>query len=172
VDWPLENGFHCWVGLNAGLYAEYVEINPFCGVHSVGIEKLWTSLKSGKYPTKYDRGIATYAIHLGKIAPDERVFRFRRDNNLKAEANRLADLYVGAGLPFAKSLASYEALLPHLRDRVEMLGGYPERFASCLFLMGRVEEARSFAKNFLSGHRDSFEGFAAPFLEMIERAPE
>src|SRR5258706_11069845 len=76
VDWPLENGFHCWVGLNAGLYAEYVEINPFVGVHSVRIEKLWTSMKRGKYPGKYDRGVATYGIHLGKIAPDERIFQF------------------------------------------------------------------------------------------------
>jgi hypothetical protein len=47
VDWPLENGFHSWVGLNTALFDEYVEINPFVGVHVVPIEKLWTSQKAG-----------------------------------------------------------------------------------------------------------------------------
>lgn len=167
VEWPLENGFHCWVGLNTGLYAEYVEINPFSVVHSVTIERLWTSTKEGKYPGKYDRGIATYGIHLGKIAPEEKAFQFRRNVNLKVEARRLAELYVRAGLPFSKSIASYDSILPLLKNRVEMLGGNPERFASCLFLMGRAEEAQSFVKDFLSGHEEYFEGFALPFLRMI-----
>ena len=168
VDWPLENGFRCWVGLNTGLHAEYVAINPFTGVHSVTIEKLWTSIKRGKYPGKYDRGIATYGVHLGEIAPNERAFEFRRDTNLKAEAYRLAELYLQVGVPFAKSLASYESILPHLRKRVEGLGAYPERFASCLYLMGRAEEARMFVNNFLPNQLEYFEGFAVPFLKMIE----
>lgn len=40
VDWPMENGFHCWVGLNTALEHEYVEINPFTGVHAIAIERL------------------------------------------------------------------------------------------------------------------------------------
>jgi hypothetical protein len=168
VDWPFEDGFHCWVGLNAGLYAEYVEIAPFAGVHSVKIEKLWTSIKRGKYLGKYDRGVATYGLHLGQIAPSERVFQFRRGVNLRTEATRLAELYFRVGVPFAKSLASNESILSHLRDRVEMLGGNPERFSSCLFLMGYFDEARTFVENFLPDHEEYFEGFAVPFLKMIE----
>jgi hypothetical protein len=168
IDWPLENGFHCWVGLNTGLYANYVEINPYCGVHSVNIEKLWTSLKRGNYPAKYDRAAATYAVHLGEIAPSEKVFRFSRSINLETEANRLADLYVRVGLPFARSIANYESILPHLKDRLEGLGGIPERVASCLFLMGHEEEAQSFVRGFLLGHEDYFQGFAIPFLKMVE----
>jgi hypothetical protein len=77
IDWPLGGGFHGWVGLNTGLYDEYVQINPFIGVHVVQIEKLWTSLEQ----RKYDRGDASFAIHMGEIAAKERAFRFTRTTN-------------------------------------------------------------------------------------------
>ena len=172
VDWPLEGGFHCWVGLNTGLYREYVEINPFVGVHAVPVERFWTSLKE----RKYDRGHASYAIHLGKIAPHAKVFRFTRDTDIASEAERLARLYVDVGLPFAKSIASYDALLPLLVRRSESLGAYPYRVAACLFLTGRVAEARLFIEDFMNRHpRDigEIEKFAVPFLalpEMVERS--
>src|SRR6266852_1795237 len=85
------------VGLNTGLYKEYVSISPFCGIHIVPIEKLWTSIKKGKYPGKYDRRYATYAVHLGEIAQEERAFHFKRDTDVAAEARRLADLYIRIG---------------------------------------------------------------------------
>lgn len=167
VDWPMEHGFHCWVGLNTGLEKEHLDINPFVGVHVVPLEKLWTSMKAGKYPGKYNRSHATCAIHMGELVPKERVFRFTLETNIEAEAARLARLYVDAGLPYALSIGTYEILLSLLRERVPMLGAYPERVASCLYLMGHKEEARSFVEEFLRDHRDYFEGFAIPFLKML-----
>ena len=167
VDWPLGNGFHCWVGLNTGLEKEYVRINPFVGVHVVPIEKLWTSLKTGKYPGKYNRGYATYAVHMGELAPHEPVFEFTRQTDIEVEAARLARLYVNVGLPYAQSIASYEQLLPLLQSRIPMLGGYPESTAACLYLMDRKDEARAFVEDFLKDHRDYFEGFAVPFLKLL-----
>ena len=163
VDWPLESGFHCWVGLNTGLEKEYVQINPFVGVHVVPIMKLYTGLEG----RKYSRSIATYALHMGELAPDEPVFRFTRQTDVEMEAARLARLYSAVGLTYAKSIASYERLLPMLQSRVPMLGAYPERVAACLYLMGRKNEARSFVDAFLKSNRDYFEGFAVPFLELV-----
>lgn len=163
VDWPMEHGFHCWVGLNTGLEKEHLDINPFVGVHVVPIMKLYTSLEG----RKYSRSTATYAVHMGKLAPKERAFRFTRETDIAAEAARLASLYADVGLSYALSIGTYELLLPLLRDRVPMLGAYPERVASCLYLLGRKDEARSFVKEFLKEHRDYFEGFAIPFLKML-----
>lgn len=163
VDWPMEHGFHCWVGLNAGLEKEHLDINPFVGVHVVPIMKLYTSLEG----RKYSRSTATYAVHMGELVPKEPIFRFTRQTDVAAEADRLARLYADVGLSYAMSIGTYERLLPLLRDRVPMLGAYPERVASCLYLMGRREEARSFVEEFLPDHRDYFEGFAVPFLKML-----
>jgi len=171
VDWPLEGGFHCWVGLNTGLEKEHLDINPFVGVHVVPIEKCWTALKAGKYPGKYSRTVATYALNMGELTPDEPILRFTRHTDVDAEVARLARLYSSAGLAYAKSIANYELLLPLLQSRVEMLGAYPERIAACLYLMGRKDEARSFTETFLAQHRDYFEGFAVPFIEMLDREP-
>lgn len=167
VDWPLEDNFHCWVGLNTGSEKEYVEINPFVGVHVVPIEKFWTGMKAGKYPGKYNRGHATYAMHMGELAPNEPVFHFTRQTDVDTEAARLVRLYASVGLAYAKSIASYERLLPLLQSRVPMLGAYPERVAACLYLMDRKDEARTFVENFLKDHRDYFEGFAVPFLKLL-----
>jgi hypothetical protein len=169
IDRDLGNGFRCWIGLNTALFSSHVEINPFVGLHVVPLEKLWTSLKSGKYPGKYDRGVATISVHLGVLRPDEKAFCFERRTNLDVEANRLAKLYEDVGMSFAREIASYEALLPLLQQRVELLGGFPERFACCLYIMGRREEAREFVPEFCSAHRDYFEGFADPFLRENEQ---
>ncbi|KAA2285530.1 hypothetical protein [Arenimonas fontis] len=163
VDWPLRNDFHCWVGLNHALKQEYVEVNPFVGVHAVPIMKLCTALEG----RKYNRSIATYAVHMGELAPNEKMFRFTRQTNLEAEAARLAHLYVSIGLPYGESIASYQHLLPLLQERVPVLGGYPERVAACLYLMGRKDEARAFVEDFLKDHRGYFECFAMPFLKLL-----
>jgi hypothetical protein len=168
VDWPLDEGFHCWVGLNTGLYPEVLHINPFVGLHVVPIEKLWTSCKAGKYPGKYDRGHATYARHMGELAADVPAFQFTPSTDVPSEARRLARLYAMVGLEFAKAIANYESILPLLKQRIEVLGAYPERYASCLYLIGRKTEARAFVEQFLPRHRDYFEGFAIPFLQMLE----
>ncbi len=157
------------------LLAEYgwktstLDINLFAvGVGGCSAnEKFWTALKTGKYPGKYSRTVATYALHMGELTPDEPILRFTPQTDADAEVARLARLYSSAGLAYAKSIADYELLLPLLQSRVEMLGAYPERIAACLYLMGRKDEARSFAETFLAQHRDYFEGFAVPFMEML-----
>jgi len=164
VDWPLENGFHCWVGLNNNLERDYFQINPFVGVHVVPIMKLYTSLEG----RKYDRGNTTYALHMGELVPEECVFRFTRRTYIEAEAARLARLYATVGLLYSQSIATYERLLPLLQERVPMLGAYPERVAACLYLMGRKEEAEAFVEDFFKTHRDYFKGFAIPFLKLLE----
>lgn len=163
VDWPFGNEFHCWVGLNAAIEPEYVEINPFVGVHAVPIMKLYTALEG----RKYNRAIATFAVHMGELAPKERAFRFTRQTDVAAEAARLARLYVSVGLPYAESMADYERLLPLLQSRVSMLGAYPERVASCLYLMDRKDEARTFVEEFVKQQPEYFEGFAIPFLKLL-----
>ncbi len=162
VDWPFGNGFNCWVGLNEAINPEYIEINPFVGIHAVPIMKLYTSLEG----RKYSRSIATYAVHLGELVPEERVFRFARSTDIAAEAVRLAQLYVRIGLPYAESLADYQHLLPCLQGRVSMLGGYPERVASCLYLMGRKDEARAFVSEFMQERPEYFKNFAVEFSRL------
>jgi len=163
VDWPFGNEFHCWVGLNTVVEPKYVEINPFVGVHVVPIMKLYTSLEG----REYNRGVATYAVHMGELVPKERAFRFTRQTDVAAEAARLARLYVGVGLPYAESMADYERLLPLLQGRVPTFGGYPQRVASCLYLMDRKDEARAFVEDFVKQQPDYFEGFAVPFLKLL-----
>ncbi len=167
VDCPLENGFHCWVGINTALEKDYVEINPFVGAHVVPVEKLWKSLKGGKYLGKYNRGYATYALHMGHLVSDEPVIRFSQPMDVDAEAARVARLYSTIGLTYARSTAAYERLLPLLQERIEMLGAYPERVACCLYLMGRKEEARAYVEGFLPKKRDYSEGFAVPLLKIL-----
>jgi hypothetical protein len=168
VDWPIANGFHCWVGLNTGLYPDFVEINPFVGLHVVPIDKLWAKLKRGKYPGNYSRSVATYARHMGELAPHVPAFEFTLSTDVPTEARRLAQLYATVGLEFAKAIADYESLLPLLRERIDMLGAYPERVASCLYLMGRKADARKFVEEFLPAHQDYFAGFATPFLRKLD----
>jgi hypothetical protein len=172
VDWPLHNGFHAWLGLNTGLYRDRLDVNPFVGIHVVQIAKLYNGLDKGRYQTKYSRGVATYAVHMGELAgaEDEPAFAFTPQQSkgfVEAEVDRLANLYATVGLDFARSLASYESLLPLLMDRVPMLGGYPQRVASCLYLMGRKVEARQFVEGFSPRHREYLEGFAVPFLAKL-----
>lgn len=163
VDWPMEDGFHCWVGLNTGLEKEHLDINPFVGVHVVPIMKLYTSLEG----RKYSRSTATYAVHMGELVPKEPIFRFTRQTDVAVEVDRLARLYADVGLSYALSIGTYERLLPLLQERVPMFGAYPERVASCLYLMDRKDEARLFVEEFLPDHCDYFEGFAVSFLRML-----
>jgi hypothetical protein len=168
VDWPLRDGFHCWIGLNTGLYFDRLEINLFVGTHIVPIEKMCAIV--GR---KYDRGVATYAIHLGELsaASEEPAFAFtpkQSDAFIAAEAGRLARLYATVGLSYARSIASYEAILPLLESRLGMLGGYPESVACCLYLMGRLAEARAFTEDFLMKEPSYFADFALPFTKMFD----
>jgi hypothetical protein len=169
VDRPLSDGFHCWVGLNTGVYSNLVEINPFVGLHVVPLEKLAASIKG----RRYDRRIATYAVPMGELrmAREEQAFAFTSEQStsfIASEARRLALLYETAGVEFAASIASYEKLLPYLKERLDMLGGYPESVACSLYLMNKKGEAAAFVRDFAVKEPSYFSGFAAGFLKMCE----
>jgi hypothetical protein len=173
VDWPLDDGFHGWAGLNTGLYSDRLSINPFVGIHSVPIEKMH-EMKGGKYPSKYRRTTATYAVHIGELdgAKDEIAFVFgpqQSEGFIDSEVKRLATLYATVGMDYARSIASYDVLLPLFEERLDRLGGYPESYASCLYLMGRKAEARAYVERFTcQSLPDYLIGFAEPFLAMLD----
>ena len=151
VDWPISEAFHCWVGLNTGLYADRIELTPFVGVHAVEIERLVAAVKG----RKYDRRVATYAVAMGELAGarDVPAFAFspnQSDGFIESETKRLSDLFVELGVEYARSIASYGALLPKLQDRIDMLGNFPERVACCLYLTGQLEQAEEFTRRFRS----------------------
>jgi len=166
-DLQLDGNFHCWVGLNTGLHTTSMEIGPFVGIHAVEVDKL-----AALDGIKYLRSVATYAVHLGTLdcAKEERAFFFQPEWSeaiLTSEARRLAQLYASCGVQFARSIASYDALLPLLEERLSWLGGYPERVAACLYLMGRKDCAREFTQSFLAAKPAYFERFARPFLNLL-----
>lgn len=170
VDLPIVSGINCWVGLNTDLKSDIVQINPFVGIHAVEIERCWTSLKKGKYPGKYSRSQATYAVPMGILSPAEPAFLFDLQTDIKSESVRLANLYTTVGLEYARSISDYDALLPLLQDRAPMLGGNPERVAVCLMLLNRISEAESFVLTYLKNKPDYFSGFADPFLEYLRNS--
>ena len=51
-----------------------------------------------------------------------------------------------------------------LRRSVRALGGNPERLATCLYLMGRIDEAVAFVEDFAKVRPRYFNGFALHFL--------
>lgn len=141
VVWEFSKEFLGWVGLNSGSRASFVRINPFVGVHCVPLMKLIQEVRGNKYKLG---DIATFAMHLGEICPDVEVFEFHDGTDFEPEAERLAETICQHGVPYMQTLASYEALLPRLREREPMLGGYPERVAVCLVLLGRQAEALAY----------------------------
>jgi tetratricopeptide (TPR) repeat protein len=163
VDLPFDKTFYAWVGLNTGLYDEYVQVNPFVGVHVEPVMKLVAKILR----RKYSRSVATYAIHMGELAAKTQGFAFTPTTDIETEAARLAQLYVEIGLPYSRSIASYDALLPLLKSRVGLLGGYPERVASCLYLMGRFDEARQFIEELLISDEEYARRFSDCFFEML-----
>lgn len=169
VDWPLPSGFNCWVGLNTGLHPDRLNINPFVGVHVVPLERL-----KAKFAAKYDRSVATYAIHFGELdaAKREPIFSFRPEQSeqeITDEVRRLARLYATVGLDYAKSVGSYQKLRPLLEMRVEQLGGAPESLACCLLLTGEIDEAHRFASSMLSSEPEYFQVFGPAFLDALSR---
>ncbi len=168
----LNEDFLGWVGLNKGNHADFLRINPFIGIHCIPVMKLKAELAGEKYK---EGNFATVSIHMGEIAPEIDQFIFTSDTDIEQEANRLAREIVTHALPWMRSRANFEAIIPLLKEKVEMLGGYPERYALALYLSGSTEKA----KNFVLERTDIFdpnydgpyslcEKFGKPFLEMLE----
>lgn len=168
----LDDDFLGWVGLNRGNYSDYLQLNPFIGIHCIPIMRLISELEGEKYK---EGDSATYAIHMGEIAPDIRQFIFTENTNIEAEAERLADEIVIHAVPWMKNRASYNALIPLVESRIEMLGIWPQSYALALYLSGQKEVAKNFVLNRTDLFDSNYEGpyslyekFGKPFLEMLE----
>jgi hypothetical protein len=149
---PISDDIYGWVGLNRYKAGEAWQINPFIGLHSVSIMRLWFELSS-RPKLKYLLGeAATAAVHLGELAPDLDGFRFEQAEPLEGEARRLAKAVVEHGLPWMQEHASFEALLVLFKEREAMLGGYPERIAVVLFLLGRYADMSAYLDDRLEAY--------------------
>lgn len=172
VDFPINNGFHCWVGLNTALYPDRLELIPNVGVHVVPIEKLICDLDNGAYAKKYDRSIATYSIGLWEVCGQENhtfcFFPEQSSSLISAECSRLASLYSSDGLRFARGISNYGKLSELLADRVDSLGRVPERYATCLYMLGKKLEAKEFLECFPADYKKYIEGFSLPFIDKIK----
>ncbi|WP_439498741.1 hypothetical protein [Bosea sp. (in: a-proteobacteria)] len=168
VDYPFLDGFHCWVGLASEMQPDCIKIYPQVGVHAVNIEKLWSRLTTGKYAINYNRAQCTYGGPLSGLTDGTAVTTFSRGCSISQQAERLATLYLEFGVPYARSLAGYEALLPELKTRIPILGGYPQRVAACLYLMGRKEESLEFADHLRSLQIPQLDDFALSFVNMVK----
>ncbi|MUV14267.1 hypothetical protein [Noviluteimonas gilva] len=134
-----------WIGLNRLNMGHALQLNPFIGVHFVSIMKLWDQLNDNpkKWPYKVGQ-MATVALHLGELAPDVEVFVFDDRRPIEPEAERMARTIVQYGVPWMRAHARIDAILPLLREREGMLGGFPQRIAVALFLQGKNEEATAY----------------------------
>lgn len=137
----INEDFYGWVGLNKSRSADAVRIDPFVGLHCIPVMRLWYELDTDLSKKKYVAGdTATAAVHLGELGPHLNAFVFDPSQGLEDEARRLASAVAEFGLPWMKAHANLDSLLVLLREREETLGGFPERVAIALFLLGRFDE--------------------------------
>lgn len=168
VALDISSDFLGWVGLNVGNYATHVKVNSFVGIHCTPLMRMVANLEAEKYQLG---SVATYAVHLAELFPALLSFQFASDSDAPGKAAALAEATCEYGIPYMRSLASIEALLPLLRARVKSLGGFPERYAAALRLAGKEDEARAFVELRRLEYsmeetavRESFDRFAIPFL--------
>jgi hypothetical protein len=160
-----------WLGLNTGNYSSHLLINPFVGIHCIPMMRLIAELGGERYKLGH---LATFAVHLGCLCPDEDAIIFTPDSDVREVAERLAFVVQKYGVPYMRELANFETTLKALLTRVESFGGYPQRVAVVLYLMGKPEEARVFVNERQAEYliesrdvRDIFDRFAAPFIKLL-----
>lgn len=158
----INDEFSAWIGLNVGKHEGFIRINPFVGVHCQNIMKMTSEAKGEKYKPFE---IASFAVFLGTLKPDIPQFIFSDENDVPVEARRLAEAVAEFGLPFVQTISSYERLLPHLKERVPMLGGYPQRYAAALYLSGDRLGAIEFLDSCLAEHANR----EADLIDVFER---
>lgn len=163
--------FQGWVGLNTGLYHDRVCVAPAVGIHCVPLMRLICSLDERHYKVS---DIATFAFSLNTFKKGIDPFNFMSEEDLEHESERLAS-FVEQYVPLMRDFSSYEAVVAVSKWRSDMLGGYPEKAAAALFLMGRSEEARAWLAIQLEHFRlkerstfEPFEEFASRLLHLIE----
>lgn len=149
----INDNFNVWVGLNAGKHEGFIRINPFIGIYCKPIMEMVAAAK-GKKVVPFE--IATFAVFLGTLKPDLPEFIFSDESDeVLDEASRLAAAVNQFGIPFALEISSLEKLRPRLKDRVPMLGGYPQRYAAALYLSGDPAGAISFIDSYLADNPDT-----------------
>ncbi len=163
--------FQGWVGLNSGIYYDNVRITPAVGIHCVPLMRLVYALEERPYKISES---ATFAYTLSTLKKGVRPFVFMSEDDLVHEAERLAST-IAQCLPFTRDFANYEAIASISKSRSDMLGGYPEKAAVALYLMGRADEAKAWLDLQLEQFRlkepstfEPFEKFAAKLLHLIE----
>ncbi|MDR6095683.1 hypothetical protein [Stenotrophomonas sp. SORGH_AS_0321] len=153
--------FQGWVGLNSGLYMDCVRVTPSIGIHCVPMERLISRIDEGPYTISNSASFAyTLSDLRGGVAP----FVFDSEESLASEAERLASVIAECGIPLMRDFANYEALVSVCKARSGILGGYPEKAAAALYLMGRSDEARKW----LDMQREPFRLDDAPAWQPFE----
>jgi hypothetical protein len=169
VDRFIKDGFRCWVGLNTGVHPTFIRVNPSVGIHAEQIGRIRVELFSDAVPSKYSRTVATYAVHMGELSPNEEQFIFAAWQGMDTTAARLARLYLDVGYDYAARIADYETLMDLVRGRVHMYGGYPESYIACQYRLGRLDDARASAAAFERRDPQHFSGLCQRLEHLIAR---
>lgn len=163
--------FKGWIGLCDGIYIDHVLITPSVGIHCIPLMRLVYALDEMSYKVSQ---VATFAYPARMVKRGVEPFVFRSEEDLTPEAERLAST-IAQCTPFMRDFANYEAIASISKWRSEGLGGYPERAAVALYLMGRADEAKAWLDIQLQHFRlkerttfEPFERFAAKLLHLID----
>lgn len=170
VDYAISSDFKCWVAYSSYFSEDRLNFIPNIGVHAVTVEKFIAKTDLSKLK-KYNRGVATYSLNLGSIESlnQEKEISFSltmSDKELSEEAKRMVGLYKGAGLEYAESIANYEALVRLLKTMTKSLGGFPQRYATCLHFLDRTEEAKEFLSSMPKEDQGAIDSFIEPFMKL------
>lgn len=168
----ISTDFQGWIGLCDGIYHDQVRITPALGVHCVPLMRLICSTTG----TRYRRSeFASIAYALSDVKKGVAPFEFTSEESLVTESERLASTMERYGIPFMRAFASYEAVVSVSKARSGILGGYPEKAAAALYLMGRSDEARKWLDMQREPYRlddapawQPFETFAAKLLQIMD----
>ena len=167
ILYPINNDFDGWVGLNVATNEGSVKINPFIGVHSQPVAETVATLQNQKYKLG---AVATYAVHLGAVCPNLSpvIFDIEDKSDIAAKVERLVHTITEFGVAYAYSIASYEKLIPLLKEKIDMLGGFPESYAVALFNSGERDECFKFLEIHAQNIEKYGDSIVKPFAEFSE----
>jgi hypothetical protein len=135
-----------WLGFNQRADQSFARIYPNFGVHCVPIEEALCKARNHTYRAG---AVATLSYPLGVACPNVEQFVVESGEQVADEAARLALAIRTCGVSFVRGLASYQELLPRLREHVGSFGGYPERYAIGLYLTGKRQESLAFLRELI-----------------------
>lgn len=161
-----------WVGLNITKKGNGVITLCNVGIHCRKIESLICDMTVGNYARQYDSTIATYATPLAslELPPTERSFFVETgasDEFIAEEAARLARLVSDYGIPYAQEVSDYTVLLEKLKPLAYKLGGFPERYAACLYFLKRYNELDEFITKYPEQLNPYVAGFFEPLMRKV-----